>query len=281
MEGGAMRGMFTCGVMDVMLEAGIVFDGGIGTSAGAVFGCNYKSKQIGRGIRYNKRFCNDPRYGSFKSFLKTGNLFETKFCYETIPNELDIFDRETFQQNPMEFYLTCTDVDTGKAVYHRVDKGDAEDIRWMQASAAIPMVSQVVNIGEYRLLDGGMADSIPLRHMEELGYDRNVVILTQPLDFVKKAPSYLPLARIVLWKYPNLVKTMANRHIFYNETNAYIREKELRGELFVIRPPESLNISSSESDPNELERVYQLGRIEGEKRLDDLKAFLSVSTQLK
>lgn len=275
MEGGAMRGMFTCGVIDVMMENGITFDGAIGVSAGAVFGCNYKSRQIGRGIRYNKRFCGDPRYGSFRSFLKTGDLFEEEFCYRTIPDELDVVDRKAFRENPMEFYVACTDVLTGKSVYHRCTDAGAEDIRWLQASASIPMLSRIVKIGDWQLLDGGMADAMPIRKLESLGYDRNVVILTQPLNFVKKPAGYLPLARIVLRKYPNLVRTMANRHNMYNETTAYIREKELKGELLVIRPPEPLHISSSESDPNELERVYQIGRREAQAHIRQVKEYLS------
>ena len=120
MEGGSMRGMFTAGVIDVFMENGIEFDGAVGTSAGATFGCNYKSKQIGRSIRYNCRFCNDPRYGSFKSLMKTGDFFDADFCYKQIPEILDVFDIETFESNPMEFYVTATDVESGKAVYHKM-----------------------------------------------------------------------------------------------------------------------------------------------------------------
>ena len=126
MEGGAMRGMFTCGVIDVFMEQNIEFDGAAGISAGAVFGCNYVSRQIGRPIRYNKRFCKDPRYCSIRSLLKTGDLFGAKFCYDDLPNELDPFDNETYDSNPMAFYAVCTDVETGKAIYperYPVDAG--------------------------------------------------------------------------------------------------------------------------------------------------------------
>ena len=117
LEGGAMRGMFTCGVTDVLLEKGVVFDGAIGVSAGAVFGCNYKSKQPGRAIRYNLRFCNDPHSASFRSLLTTGDLYGERFCYHDIPDTLDPFDRETYQKNPMEFFVVCTDVETGRPIY--------------------------------------------------------------------------------------------------------------------------------------------------------------------
>ena len=123
MEGGAMRGMFTCGVLDVFMENGITFDAGAGISAGAVFGCNFKSNQIGRPIRYNKRFCNDKRYCSFWSMIKTGDMYGVQFCYDEIPNKLDVFDREAFAKNPMEFYIGTTDVESGKPVYHLCTDG--------------------------------------------------------------------------------------------------------------------------------------------------------------
>lgn len=270
-----MRGMFTCGVLDVMMEQGISFDGAIGVSAGAVFGCNFKSRQIGRPLRYNKAYCGDPRYGSFRSFLKTGDLFDVEFCYSDIPDRLDPFDAETYRENPMEFYVACTDVETGKAVYHKCMEGDKKDIRWMRASASIPMVSRIVHIGPYGLLDGGVADSIPLGYFESLGYDRNVIILTQPLNYRKEKNKMIPLAKLVLRGYPKLVEAMEKRHIGYNETTKRIRERELSGELFVIRPPEALNISGTTKDPAELERVYRIGRSTAEEILPELKRYLS------
>ena len=115
LEGGAMRGLFTAGVTDVLMENDITFDGLIGVSAGAAFGCNYKSGQIGRALRYNTEYCNDPRYCSFRSLVKTGDLFGADFCYRQIPCELDKFDMEAFSENPMEFYVVATDIETGKS----------------------------------------------------------------------------------------------------------------------------------------------------------------------
>ncbi len=274
LEGGAMRGMFTCGALDVFMEQGIVFDGLIGVSAGAVFGCNYKSRQPGRALRYNKRYCADKRYCSFDSLLRTGDLYNVEFCYHTLPTELDVFDTAAFRENPMAFYVTCTDVTTGKPVYHRCDSGDREDILWMRASASMPLVSRVVEIGEEKLLDGGIADSVPLEYMESLGYRGNVVILTQPLDYVKKPNNLVPLARMLLKGYPKMVEAMADRHLRYNQTTAAIREKEQKGEVFVLRPPEALRIGSMEKKPEELERVYQIGRNTALDRLPALETYL-------
>lgn len=275
MEGGAMRGMFTCGVIDVMMEHGITYDGAIGVSAGAVFGCNYKSHQIGRPIRYNKKYCSDKRYVSWWSLFKTGDLYGADFCYHELPFKLDPWDQKAFEENPMEFYVTCTDVETGKPVYHLCGNGNDEDIQWMRASASMPLLSKIVEIENLKLLDGGIGDSVPLRFFESIGYNRNVVILTQPLDYIKEKNQFLPLARVMLRKYPKMMEAMADRHIRYNETIANIRKKEEAGELFVIRPPEALQIGGMEKHPEELERVYQIGRRTAEACLEKLAAYLA------
>ncbi len=275
MEGGAMRGMFTAGVMDVLMENNIRFDGAIGTSAGAVFGCNYKSKQIGRVIRYNKRFCRDKRYCSLRSWLKTGDFYNVEFDYVTLPQELDIFDVDTFSQNPMEFYVVATSAQSGKAFYQKLPNGDSYDLLWMRASSAMPILSRLVEIDGEKYSDGGAADSIPIQYFESIGYGKNVVILTQPHGFVKKKNKLMPLLKSVLRKYPNLLRTLENRHIGYNETLAYIEKAEKEGRAFVIRPPKPLNIGAREKDPENLERVYQLGRAEAEKQLLSLLRFLA------
>lgn len=276
LEGGAMRGMFTSGVLDVFMENKIKFDGCVGVSAGAIFGSNYKSNQIGRGVRYNKKYCNDKRYSSFSSLIKTGDIYNAEFCYKILPSELDIFDTKAFQKNPMEFYVVCTDVLTGNPVYHKIEKGDDTDIQWIRASASMPMVSNVVEIGENMLLDGGVADSIPLKYFESKGFKRNVVVLTQPIEYRKKKNKLVPVAKVMLKKYPELINAMADRHIRYNQTLDYILEQEKQGKIFVIRPEAPLNIGSIEKDPNELERVYQLGRKAALDKLEELSRYMSL-----
>lgn len=265
MEGGAMRGMFTCGVLDVLMEEGITFDGAVGVSAGATFGCNLKSGQIGRALRYNKKYCTDKRYHSISSLIATGDIYNVDFCYEKLPYELDKWDLEAFQKNPMEFYCVATDAVTGKPVYYKCENGDRKDIKWIQASASMPLVSRPVEIDGGVYLDGGISDSIPLKFMEEKGYDKILVIETQPREYVKGKQKYMPLVRLMLKKYPGMIKAMEDRYLMYNEEKRYIREKEEKGEIDVIRPLEPLNISAIEKDPKELERVYQLGRAEGKK----------------
>lgn len=162
LEGGAMRGLFTCGIIDVMMEAGIEPDGLIGVSAGAAFGCNYKSRQPGRAIRYNKRFAKDKRYCSWQSWLKTGNLYNAEFGYHVIPAQYDPFDDSAFNANPMAFYVVCTDVETGRPVYKQLEKATPLAYDWIRASASMPLASKVVELEGMKVLDGGVADSIPL-----------------------------------------------------------------------------------------------------------------------
>lgn len=269
LEGGAMRGMFTCGVLDVLMENGIAFDGAAGISAGAVFGCNYKSGQIGRALRYNKKYCGDPRYCSIRSWLKTGDLYGADFCYRELPDVLDPFDRKTFEKSPMVFFVGATDVDTGKCEYHLCQGGGKTDMLWLQASASMPVVSRPVRIGSHSYLDGGIADAVPYAWMEQQGYDRNVIVLTQPKGYRKK-PESSPIMNLLLRKIPKVREAMRHRHEMYNHQMDELDRMEAQKTALVIRPPEILSIGHTEKNPEELERVYQIGRKEAEKHLEEI-----------
>ena len=274
MEGGAMRGMFTAGVLDVLMENGLVTDGAIGVSAGAVFGCNYKSHQIGRVIRYNTEYCNDKRYASFKNLVKTGNLYSEQFCYHEVPEKLDPFNEAAFAASPMDFFVVCTDVKTGEPIYHKCRKGDAEDVLWMEASASMPLAAKIVKIGHYGLLDGGVADSIPVRFFESIGYKRNLIILTQPKGYIKKKNKFLPAIRAKYFRYPAFVEAVADRHERYNETLSCISMLEQAGKDYVIRPPIPLEIGAMERDPDQLRRVYETGRAVAQIQVEKIRDFL-------
>ena len=280
MEGGSMRGMYTAGVMDVFMENGIEFDGGVGTSAGAVFGCNYKSGQIGRVIRYNKRFCRDRRYAGLWNWISTGNVFSVDFCYRRVPEELDKFDSEAYRNSPMEFYVTCTDMETGEAVYKKCETGRGDDLKWMRASASMPVVSTIVNVDGKKLLDGGIADSISLKFMEDAGYKYNVVILTRPADYVKEVNSALPVIKLRYRKYPQFVRAVADRHIRYNKCLSYIKEREADGFAFVIRPSREIEVSTVETKPERLQGAYDLGRADAEACVLQVKEFIDRAKKL-
>ena len=274
LEGGAMRGLFSAGVIDIFMENGIEFDAAIGVSAGAAFGCNYKSRQIGRVIRYNKRFAKDKRFCSIRSLIKTGNLFGAEFCYHTIPEELDLFDEKAYLENPMDFYVVVTDIETGKAVYINSDEAGDDALECFRASASMPVVSKPVEIKGKKYLDGGIADSVPIQFFESIGYTKNVIILTQPADYVKKPSSVTKLIKYVLKEYPKVAETMADRHNEYNSTLKYISEREKSGDVLVIRPESALDIGRVEHNPDKMQKVYDLGRAAGEKYLEAVKNFI-------
>ena len=268
-----MRGLFTAGIIDVMMEAGIEPDGLIGVSAGAAFGCNYKSRQPGRAIRYNTRFARDKRYCSWQSWLKTGDLYNAEFGYHIIPAKYDLFDDKAFEENPMAFYVVCTDVETGKAVYKQLTECTPLTYDWIRASASMPLASKVVELEGMKVLDGGVADSIPLEYFESIGYERNMVILTQPDGFVKGHNKLMPLMRIALRKYPNMIEAMDKRHIMYNQELSYVYQAESTGRALVIRPEAPLPIGHVSHDPDEMRHIYYLGREAGMKNIERIKAF--------
>lgn len=274
LEGGGMRGLFSAGVMDVMMETGIRFDGIIGVSAGAAFGVNYKSGQRGRALRYNVDYCQDKRYCGMGSLLKTGNLFNTEFCYDEIPLKLDVFDFDAFERDPTAFYITCTDVESGKPVYHEYRGRADHGFDWVRASASLPVVSQMVEIDGLKLLDGGIADSIPVAYFERIGYTKNVVILTQPQGYRKEKNQLLPLIRVQYRHYPNLVKALETRHLMYNAELALIQEQEKQGNLVVIRPHLPLEVKRMEKDPARLRTCYEMGRHAAKTAREQLLAFL-------
>ena len=265
LEGGAMRGLFTAGVLDVFLERGITFDGLVGVSAGACFGCNFKSGQIGRVIRYNKRFAKDPCYCSWKSLFTTGDLFGAEFCYRELPKKLDVFDTAAFEANPMEFHIVATDAATGKPVYRRLDRADDKALDWIRASASMPLVAQPVEIDGGHYLDGGLSDGIPLKYFESLGFTRNVVVTTRPRGYRKFPRKSIALAKPFLRRYPAIYRALKTRHAWYNETLEYIDRRVADGAAILIAPEEPLEISRVCHDPDAMQRVYNLGRKAAEK----------------
>lgn len=274
LEGGAMRGMFTAGVMDILLENGIKFDGAVGVSAGAAFGVNFKSKQTGRVLRYNLKYAGNARYASWKSWRSSGNLYGANFCYHILPTELDPFDSQTFKNNPMEFWTVSTNIKTGKPAYHLLNDADYVDLEWIRASSSIPFFANPVAIGGEFYVDGGVSDSIPIRFAEN-HYDKNVLILTQPKTYQKGINYLWPIEKMLLHKYPAILNKIKTRSKDYNRCLDYIRQKEGK-ELFVIRPPYPLEIGMVETDKNKIKNVYNIGRQTAEKYLFSLKKFLLV-----
>ena len=275
LEGGGMRGMYTCGILDVLMEKHIYVDGMVGVSAGIAFGCNYKSHQAGRALRYNVRFARDKRYSGLMSLLKTGNYYNAHFAYKLVPTHYDVFDYNVFDSSPMECYAVCFDVNTGEGVYQRLIHVNDDFFEWIRASASMPVVAQPVEVGGRFLLDGGLADSIPLEFMMSKGYDRNIVILTREEGYRKTAEHGMWLMKHLLRKYPKVVEALKSRPAHYNKQLQVVREQERKGNAFVFRPMKPLDVSRTTHDAAEMNRVYQQGREEALQRLDELKKFLA------
>ena len=273
LEGGGVRGIYVAGILDVFLEQGIGFDGVIGVSAGAIHGCSYLSGQNGRSIRYYSKYCADPRFMSLRNWLRTGNILDPEFCYHEIPDKLDIYDHDAFERCGVPFYVVCSNVETGKSEYlHMTDMRAQIDL--LRASASLPYASSIVEFGGRKYLDGGCTDSIPVDKFREMGYQRNVVVLTRPADYRKSHDSGL-LAKLVFHKYPAFAEALANRDVMYNRTVERIQELEQDGSIFVIRPKEALNIGRLERNVENVRRVYEIGRADAMECLEKLRTWLS------
>ena len=272
LEGGGMRGIYTAGVLDVFMEHEIRFDGVMGVSAGAIHGCSFAAGQAGRSIRYYKKYCTDPRFMSFRNMIKTGDIVDEQFCYHELPEILDPYDYEAFEKSTMKFYVTCSNLDTGKAEYLRMTDMRGQ-IDLLRASASLPYVSRIVEYDGKKLLDGGCTDSIPVRAFMNMGYERNVVVMTRHRGYVKE-PEYGGLARIFYRKYPAFARSMAMRHKAYNNTRKLIRRLEEEGKAFVICPGEELGMGRTCREPEEIQRVYDTGRGDAIRQLGNLEVFL-------
>ncbi|MCM1298349.1 MAG: patatin family protein [Firmicutes bacterium] len=273
LEGGAMRGMYTAGVLDMFLEHGIVFDCIVGVSAGALFGVNYLSEQSGRVIRYNKRFNRDKNYMGLLPLLREGNIFSTKYAYEDVPHRLDPFDDLKYKQSDVPFYAVLTDVKSGMPKYIRI-RSVFEQMDTLRASGSMPFVSKPVPIDGGLYLDGGISDSIPFRWLLNNGCDKLTVILTRDTEYRKK-PMPKILANSCKRKYPRIAECLSERHISYNRNIEELNNLEKEGKAFIIRPSEPIKISRIEKDPQKLQAVYDLGKKDFKAVSDSLKAFIA------
>jgi len=273
LEGGAMRGMFTAGVLDVFMENNIKVTDIVGVSAGTLFGINYVSKQPKRALRYNLRYINDNRYMSIKSLMRTGNLINKDFTYYKLPFQLDVFDNKTFKQSDINFFATVTNIETGEAEYIKIE--DAfKQMETLRATSALPFISEIIEINGKKYLDGGIANSIPVDYFEKQNYDKIIVILTRPIDYRKKKSTGVQF-KVAYSKYPKLIEKLENRYQDYNDTVERIVELEKKGKVLVIRPDEEITIKRLEKDTDKLQHVYDLGIKNGKESIERVKNYLA------
>lgn len=272
LEGGAMRGMFTAGVLDVFMENNIKVTDIVGVSAGTLFGINYVSKQPKRSLRYNLRYINDNRYMSIKSLMRTGNLINKDFTYYKLPFQLDVFDNKTFKQSEVNFFATVTNIETGEAEFIKIE--DAfKQMEILRATSALPFISEIIEINGKKYLDGGIANSIPVDFFENQNFDKIIVILTRPIDYRKKKSTGVQF-KVAYSKYPKLIEKLENRYKDYNDTVERILELEKQGKVLVIRPDEEITIKRLEKDTDKLQHVYDLGIRNGKESIERVKKYL-------
>ena len=272
LEGGAMRGLFTAGVLDIFLDNNVEVTDVVGVSAGTLFGVNYVSKQRGRALRYNLKYINDKRYMNVKSWLKTGNLINKDFTYYKLPFQLDVFDNKTFKESPINFFATVTNIETGEAEFIKIE--DAyKQMETLRATSALPFISEIIEVGDKKYLDGGIANSIPVDFFEKQDFDKVIVILTRPITYRKEKTTGIQY-KLFYKKYPKLVEKLENRYKEYNDTVDKIVELEKEGKLFVIRPSENITIKRLEKDVEKLQKVYDLGLKDGNNIIEELKQYL-------
>ncbi len=275
LEGGGIRGIYTAGVLDVLMENHITVDGVIGVSAGAIHGATYVANQPGRNIRYNLKYRNDKRYLGLYSLITTGDICGKDFCYREIPDELDPFDYQTFKNNPTKFYVGCSNLETGEAEYLECkDLRNEADMEKLRASASLPLVSKIVEVDGKKLLDGGVSDSIPIFAFRRMGYRKNVVVLTRPKGYVKGEDKVLKVEAIKYKEYPEFVRRMYMRHRYYNKTIRKLYELEEKGEVLLIQPSIDMHLSRLERDLDKIQKMYELGVSDTQNKLEEIKKFL-------
>ena len=278
LEGGAMRGLYTAGVLDVFMKNSIKIDAILGVSAGALFGINYKSKQIGRALRYNLKYAHDKRYMGMFSLITTGDVMNKEFCFNKLVYELDPLDFDTYDASEVEFYAVVTNVETGKAEYIEI-KDAKNDMEYLRASGSMPFVSNLVEINGNKYLDGAIGDPIPLKKALDMGFEKIIVVQTRPADYIK-TKSWLPFS-LVYKKYPNFIKTANDGYIKYNETLNLIRKYENDGKILVLRPSEKIKMRRVEKNLSKLQAIYDVGVKDSTENLEKINEYISKEMSFK
>ncbi|MBS6509420.1 MAG: patatin family protein [Paraclostridium bifermentans] len=273
LEGGGMRGIYTAGVLDFFIEKNIEVDITIGVSAGSCHASSYLSKQYKRAYNATVDYINDKRYLSFSNLIKTGSIFGMDFMFNKIPNELNIYDYDTFSKSKSKFVVVATNCETGSPEYFEL-KDLKKEIIYMQASCSIPMFANIVEIDDFKLVDGGVSDSIPIEYALNQGYKKNIVVLTRDITYKKNKQKFLSIVNRKYKKYPNLIKAIENRHLNYNKSLNLVNQLEKDGDVLVIRPKKPVNVSQIEKNAKKLTSLYEEGYDDAKELYDKILDFI-------
>jgi predicted patatin/cPLA2 family phospholipase len=277
LEGGAMRGLYSAGVLDVFMRNNVNVDVIYGVSAGALFGLNYKSRQIGRAIRYNLKYAHEKNYMGLYSLITTGDIMNKDFCFNKLVYELDKLDFETYKNNPVDFYAVVTNLQTGKPEYIKIDNAE-KDLECFRASGSMPFVSKPVDINGNLYLDGAISDAVPFKKALEVNYEKIIVVLTKPLGYNRKKKAYLPY-KLFYGNFPNFVETASNSYAKYNETMDLIEKYEAENKIVVLRPSKLIKMKRVEKNINKLQAIYDLGVSDSMNKLDEINDYLNIKAK--
>ncbi len=273
LEGGGMKGAYTTGVLDFFLDKGIEFSRVYGVSAGAIHMMSYLSKQKKRSINIGIKYAGDKRYCSVESLLRTGDIFNADMCYNLIPRKYDPFDNEAYLRYKGKAFAVVTNIETGKPEYLRIKDG-FDDLQKIRASASLPLVSRNVEIDGKLYLDGGISDAIPIQKSILDGNEKNIVILTKEVGYVRQPSSQLGIIKVRYAKYPKVYELMKKRHTAYNDTVDFLHRQQENGQAFVIQPKEPSEVGRLEKDPKKIEALYKEGYRDAEACYEQMIQYL-------
>lgn len=276
LEGGAMRGLFTAGVLDYFMEQGLLASRVYGTSAGALNGLNYVAGDYGRSCFINLKYCRDWRYLSMRNFARTGNAFGVDFLFDTIPNKIEGYDYCHLPSSPSTLVAVATDVELGDACYHEVKDLRTNDVHYLAASASMPLVNKIVEVDGKKLLDGGTCDSIAYEQSLKEGARKQVIVLTRELGYIKQPNKLMALVRTRYSDYPEFVERMEMRHYEYNLAYRRIARMHEAGQAFVLRPTEPVEVAQMESNPDKLMDLYLQGYEQAMLHWNDILTYLDL-----
>ncbi|MFD3448981.1 patatin family protein [Microbacteriaceae bacterium 4G12] len=274
LEGGGMKGLYTAGVLEFFMENDLYFPYVIGVSAGACMAATYLSRQKGRNKKVNTELVSDPRYISFRNFVRKRELFGMDFLFDEVPNKIVPFDFETFLNGAEQFVVGTTDCETGEAVYYNKREHGNDILKIIRASSSVPFIAPAVEYDQKKLLDGGITDPIPIQKAQADGYEKNVVIMTKPAGFIKDPSKLYSLAKWLYRRYPNVANHLAQHYEIYNCTISHLCSEKQKENFFVIQPSVPLPVSGLERNKEKLVHLYELGYNDAKNQYEQLKQWI-------
>lgn len=278
LEGGALRGMYTSGVLDTFLKNNMEFECVTGVSAGALNAMSYISKQPGRSAKINLEYCDDPRYIGRKAFIKNKGIIGYDYLFGDISENKVPFDFKSFENTNQRFVIVTTNCEKAETEY--LERSNCNDLfKAAQASSSMPLASAMVEINNNHYLDGAVTTSIPVKWALEQGYEKIVVVLTRDKTYRKPmiTNKMKKLYKLAYHKYPELIEKLNTMPERYNRLQEELLELEKEGRIFIIRPEKEVTVSRLEKDKTKLENLYKEGIVEAERKLESLKEYLKIS----